>query len=258
MLLIILLTLRHNTITYITHISRLKSFLSSGQGAFLYQKHRKGTELIMEANYIPFEHDGMVISFSGIDGSGKTTLLNRLAEYFDKHGLHTLKTKQPTSNYRQHPSVRKLLSTGVTDVSFEAIALLSAFDRLCHISELRREIKQRDVILTDRYLLDGIVSFVARGIDSKWVQSINSFCPQPHIGILVDCPGSVAQARILERGSAMTYDEKFPEILELKRQLFLKYCTDSTFVVDGTKDSQAVFKEVLNHINSQLSVSAFL
>ncbi|MCC2458538.1 dTMP kinase [Bacillus cereus] len=209
----------------------------------------------MKSNLISFKHEntGLLISLSGIDGSGKTTLLNKLSNHFIENGLSCLKTKQPTPKYRENSLVKKLQSLGTTDVSYEAIALFSAFDRMCHVSELEKELQNKDVIFTDRYLLDGIVSFVARGLDKVWVETINSFCPEPHISILVDCPGGVAQERIMARGVTMTYDEKSKEILEFKRNLFLEFCSDSTLVIDGTKDCEAVFKEALDHINSQLN-----
>ena len=203
--------------------------------------------------YVP-NQDGLLISVSGIDGSGKTSLINRLAEFYTHRGLDVLKTTQPTSNYRQHPSVRMYQSDGTCDVSFEYLALLSALDRLTHVKELHQELKLKDIILCDRYLHDGIVSFVNRGLNKEWIESINYFCPPVHVAILVDCPGEIAYKRILKRGLVMTHDEKSPHTMEVKRKLFLKLSNDSTFIINGSRDPQFVFEEALKHINNMYKI----
>lgn len=197
-------------------------------------------------------NDGLLISFSGIDGSGKTTLLTRLAEYFQTQGKDTLITKQPTSHYREHPLAKEMLETGHTNAGPEAIALLSAFDRLCHVSDLKEELSANKMIFADRFLLDGIVSFVARGVDEQWVKDINKFCPEPHISILVDCPGEVSYKRIIKRGDTMTFDEKSTDTLEKKRQLLLKYRHHSTLVLDATEDAEVLFKTAVTHIEDYI------
>lgn len=198
----------------------------------------------------PFWNEsGILIAFSGIDGSGKTALVNGLAEHFYSRDKETLITKQPTLNYMQHPLVKENLNTGYIKEGPEVLALLSAFDRLCHVSDLRDELGTGKMIFSDRFLLDGIVSFVARGVDEQWVKDINQFCPEPHIGILVDCPGEVAYERIVKRGDEMTYDEKSVSILEKKRQLLLKYRSQSTLVLDGTEHTEVVLKKAVEHID---------
>lgn len=195
---------------------------------------------------------GIIVSLSGIDGSGKTTLINNLENYYRSQGGRTLITKQPTVEYRNHPLVRENLSTGQTKVGAEAIALLSAFDRLCHISKLQNDLREHDIVFSDRFLLDGIVSFIARGIDEHWVKLINKFCPKPDLEILVDCPGAVAHERIIKRGGEMTYDEKSIDLLENKRQLFLKYQNKSTIVLDGMEDAEILFEKAVESIDSYL------
>lgn len=195
---------------------------------------------------------GIIISISGIDGSGKTTLLGRLNSHYTKLGKETLLTKQPTLNYMTHPLVKDNLSTGRTDAGPEALALLSAFDRLCHISDLKHELSDKDMIFSDRYKLDGIVSFAARGLDDQWVKEINKFCPEPDVSILMNCPGKTAYDRILNRGGEMTYDERSPDILERKRNLLLKYRNRQTLVLDATEDQDYLFKEAVEYIDHYL------
>lgn len=195
---------------------------------------------------------GVLISISGIDGGGKSTLIQRLADMFSQRGLQVYQTKQPTPVYREHPAVEKMHQTGETDLSFEALALLSAFDRLIHAESIGIGRQHYDFILTDRYLLDGIVSFTARGIDREWVETINQFCPQPDIGFLVDCPGAVAYERIITRGGRMTDDEKSVNYLEKKRQLFLDCRTADTVVLNGTDEAERVFQAALDVINERL------
>lgn len=111
-------------------------------------------------------HQGIFISFEGVDGAGKTTQVNRLRDELEAMGREVVVTREPGGT-PLGGAVRKLLLHGVpgesADIAPRAEALLFAADRAQHVAQVVRPALERGaVVITDRYL-DSSLAYQAGG-----------------------------------------------------------------------------------------------
>ena len=117
-------------------------------------------------------HQGIFISFEGVDGAGKTTQVARLRDELEAMGREVVVTREPGGT-PLGAAIRKLLLHGVpaesadgktcVDIAPRAEALLFAADRAQHVAEVVRPALERGaVVITDRYL-DSSLAYQAGG-----------------------------------------------------------------------------------------------
>ncbi|HEY9226280.1 MAG TPA: dTMP kinase [Gemmatimonadaceae bacterium] len=197
---------------------------------------------------------GVLIALCGIDGSGKSTILAALQDRLRASGFPVTLTQQPTNFYRQARPVRDYHDRGAEGSCQEALALLSAADRLLHVKlEVVPALTRGDVVLSHRFLDATYAIFAARGLDRSWLRQINQFCPPAHATILLDCPGDVACERIARRGGAIRLEERSPELLERIRREYLAGAAESTLVVDALLPSETVIETCEAHVRSAIA-----
>ena len=111
-------------------------------------------------------HQGIFISFEGVDGAGKTTQVNRLRDELEAMGREVVVTREPGGT-PLGGAIRKLLLHGVpgesADIAPRAEALLFAADRAQHVAQVVRPALERGaVVITARYL-DSSLAYQAGG-----------------------------------------------------------------------------------------------
>ena len=198
----------------------------------------------------------MLISISGVDGSGKTTLRSNLADLLSrKGGVRVHEIKNPSPAYAKNHHIEAFRANGTYSISIEAMALLSAFDRLEQFeTEVKPRLAAEEWVIMDRFILDGLASFTYRGVDHDWVRSLNRHVPWPDLAFFIDCPPTVAIERIRQRGGKMTYDEKSIEILEQKHNAFNDWVGRLPVIrIDGLMSPSDVLNEVHGWITKESS-----
>lgn len=189
---------------------------------------------------------GVVVAICGIDGSGKSTVAERLAVSLKNLGVATTLTRQPTQYYRGDAHVMRYHNDGEGSMWEEGLALLSACDRLLHLrNEVVPALEAGRVVLSDRFLHASQAIFRARGVDADWLATINSYCPPPHLCVLLDCPASIASERIKRRGGYIRLEERSPSRLEAIRQSYLEVVPSDALIVDATIPPSQVHRVVL-------------
>lgn len=117
-------------------------------------------------------HQGIFISFEGVDGVGKTTQVNRLRDELEAMGREVVVTREPGGT-ALGTAIRRLLLHGVpaesadgeacVDIAPRTEALLFAADRAQHVAEVIRPALERGaVVITDRYC-DSSLAYQAGG-----------------------------------------------------------------------------------------------
>ena len=117
-------------------------------------------------------HQGIFISFEGVDGVGKTTQVNRLRDELEAMGREVVVTREPGGT-ALGTAIRRLLLHGVpaesadgeacADIAPRTEALLFAADRAQHVAEVIRPALERGaVVITDRYC-DSSLAYQAGG-----------------------------------------------------------------------------------------------
>ncbi len=111
-------------------------------------------------------HPGKFVVIEGIDGSGKTTQAKRLVEYFEKKGIKSIYTKEPTDEVIGK-LIRKVLS-GELRLPHVAFQYLFAADRAVHQIQIEKYLKKGLTVVSDRYFWSSAVyGLVDRGITNR-------------------------------------------------------------------------------------------
>lgn len=140
----------------------------------------------------------MLIALEGIDGAGTTTQTERLAAYFEEHGISCHRTAEPSTG----PIgllIRQVLRRELT-MDETALALLFAADRLDHLQrEIVPALRAGKLVLTDRYLLSSL-AYQSLATPLAFVRQINAHATLPDVSLLLRLPARTAAERRELRG----------------------------------------------------------
>ena len=194
----------------------------------------------------------MIICFEGIDGCGKSTQVRLLTEKLRREGRKVEIVKHPgQTEFGQE--VRRLILEGVQPRSDLAHRLLFWAD-LAETAEAYK--KNVDFLIFDRHPQfsnyaygAGMPGFDA-GLHFALVHLLEKYCPGPQKTFVIDVPVQVAFERIERRGKLTVIEKRGREYFETVRYAYLNLATmyPDVFVVDGTKDVQEVFQDVLKRL----------
>lgn len=185
------------------------------------------------------------IVFEGIDGSGKTTQAKLLADYLN--GIYTC---EPTTG-EIGQLIRKILNG--KNCEKETLALLFAGDRVEHIKEIERQLKENTVIC-DRYVYSSIVYQSIQGIDIDFIVNINKFAKLPDILIFLDVSIEESLKRMGDRDSKEIFENK--ETLKKVNEKYAHIINNKLFepkngyilINTDNKTVEEVHKEIINKL----------
>ncbi len=171
---------------------------------------------------------GLFIALEGIDGAGTTSQAQHLRGWLHARGREVHITRQPSDLpigrlLRQALAGEPPLGGGL---HAQTMALLFAADRLDHVArEVRPQLQQGAVVISDRYVLSSIVyqsatapadaGFAFEG----WVRSLNRCAPAPDLTLLIDVDPEIAAKRRASRAGP----QEIYETDDLQRELARRY-----------------------------------
>lgn len=166
-------------------------------------------------------HNGILISFCGLDGCGKTTMINKLEQdLFAENEVFI--TKQPTDFVRSSEIFRTYMdSENHNAFDYRSLSLLAASDRVQHVNKtIVPELEQGKIVICDRYFYSCLANLQARGYEKdQWIYEISESVTKPDIAFFLDVPVKIAVQRVRSRS-----DEKNRYIdLDLQYRLREKY-----------------------------------
>ncbi len=173
---------------------------------------------------------GLLVVFEGIDGSGKTTQANLLFGYLKKKGFDVVLSKEPTDSiYGQ--KIQKLAQGERALIKPMDEYHLFINDRRVHVENLiNPALKQKKIVILDRYYFSTIAYQGALGLDPKKIKTENeSFAPIPEIVFLFKVSPSVGLRRI-QKGR-----NERPNLFEQE-----KYLAKVNLIFDSLKDNYMV------------------
>jgi dTMP kinase len=183
-------------------------------------------------------HQGVFITFEGIEASGKSTQAERLARSI---GSRALLTREPGGTPLGRRVREILLHAAATPIP-EVEALLFLADRAQHLHEVvRPALSAGRVVLSDRYQ-DSSLAYQSVGREvgdlvPRVFESIGGL--KPDLTILIDLDVEIALGRLRGRGAANRLDAESPSFHGRVRQAFLDLARaepDRFEVFDGALD----------------------
>jgi dTMP kinase len=192
---------------------------------------------------------GIFVCVEGLDGCGKTTQTKLLVEGLKKRGYDAVYTAEP-SRGKIGDFIRKNYLHGGKRLAAVVEALLFAADRFEHVEhEVAPALKERKLVVSDRYVYSSLAYQGAAGLDLKWIEKINAYATRPGIAVFIDVKPETAVQRLKSKRSVM----ENLETLQKVRGVYLELVERRDLVrVDGNKSKKEVAKAVLKVVLESL------
>ena len=204
----------------------------------------------------PHNAEGLLITFCGLDGCGKTSMINIVAEYLHSLGEDVVLTKQPTNTVRKSEIFRNFMDyENHEKFEYRALSLFAAADRIQHSNKIiLPELKNKKVVISDRYFYSCLANLRARGYKSdRWIYEIVKDIPKPDLAFFLDVPVEVAVERVRQRP-----EEKNRYIdmdLQYKlREEYINICAENGGILIPSIDEPSVtFDRIWNCVYDRIS-----
>ncbi|PIT54768.1 dTMP kinase [Snodgrassella alvi] len=165
------------------------------------------------------------ITLDGIDGAGKSTNLDTIRNWFEKHQLPVLFTREPGGTAIGE-ALRKLLLDPATHANARTETLMIFAARQQHLDEvIKPALAQGIHVVSDRFT-DATFAYQGGGrglpladiaILENWVQQ----GLQPDLTLLLDVPLTVAQQRLNQNSNPDRFEQLNAAFFEHTRTVYL-------------------------------------
>jgi dTMP kinase len=205
---------------------------------------------------------GKFITFEGGEGAGKSTQVRRLADRLSASGRAVVVTREPGGTPTAE-SIRRLLLSGLAELSADDEAILFAAARADHVERvIRPALTAGSWVLCDRFA-DSTHAYqgATGGADEALLSALDRVAvgrTRPDLTLILDLPAEVGLARAgarqgdeapdrFERDDAGTH--------EARRQAFLAIAgrePERCIVIDATQDEDTVAEAVWQAVRARL------
>jgi dTMP kinase len=196
------------------------------------------------------EKRGAFICIEGLDASGKTTQSKLLVKNLRKKGFNAVYTTEPSEG-RIGRLIRRHVLLGENRLSAALEALLFSADRIDHLErEIMPALKDKKIVVSDRYLYSSIAYQGAAGLDVKWIEEVNRWALKPDLTIYLDVPPEVVLKRLKRKKSIMETLRNQERV----RDVYLRIAkTNDIRTIDGNRLKRKVATEILEAVTTFLS-----
>jgi dTMP kinase len=188
---------------------------------------------------------GVFICVEGLDGCGKTTQTKLLVRRLRRKGLDAVYTAEPSLG-EIGKFIKRYCLHGKKRVSSIIEALLFAADRFEHVdSEVLPALKEKKIVVSDRYVYSSLAYQGAEGLDLNWIKKINEHAIRPDLAVFIDVEPTAVVKRLKQKKSVM-------ETLETQRKVrdvYMKFVEKDELVrINGNKSRQDVADTILQTV----------
>ncbi len=192
------------------------------------------------------------ISFEGIEGCGKSTQAKKLHAFFWEQKLPVILTREPGGTFAGEKIREILIDEKIEKLEAKTELFLNFAARLEHVEKLiKPELASEKIVISDRFF-DSTYAYQgsAFGLEEKLVDEVRKMAIAdfaPDITFLIDVPVELAFERIKNRADNNRYEKLGIEFHQKVRQGFLHLAKKNSRikVIDGTKNPQEVFEEIV-------------
>lgn len=195
------------------------------------------------------------ITFEGIEGSGKSTQSKKLYEYFLAQKKEAILTREPGGTLASEKIREILIDEKIEKLEATTELLLNFAARFEHVEKLiKPALAQNKIVISDRFF-DSTYAYQgsAFGLDENLIDEVKKITIgnfSPDITFLIDVPVESAFKRIDGRAGNNRYEKLGLEFHQKVRAGFLDLAKKNPRikVIDGTKNIEEIFAEVLGYL----------
>ncbi len=146
---------------------------------------------------------GKLVAIDGPNGVGKSTIIEAVAQKLQLHGIDVFTTKEPTA------TELGLFVRGFAEKEKGiGVACLVAADRYEHlINEIIPMLKQRKIVITDRYILSSFILQGMDGVSSKFILNLNDEIVKPDLQVAMFADEQTLQSRLCDRENLTRFEK---------------------------------------------------
>ncbi|MFB0564618.1 MAG: dTMP kinase [Candidatus Aminicenantaceae bacterium] len=186
---------------------------------------------------------GILIVIEGIDGSGKSTQAELLQQKLRSKGFDVVCFQEPSKSKWGREIKRKAIYPDSLSPEDELNLFLK--DRKENVEKnLIPALKERKVVVLDRYYYSTISYQGARGIDPERIKRMNEqFAPQADLVFILDVDARTGLERIKDRKKKEKLFEHEDYLVKV-RKIFKSFKGKNIHQIDGSKTSKEISEEI--------------
>jgi len=194
------------------------------------------------------------ITFEGIEGSGKSTQVKKLHAFFLEKNIDAILTREPGGTFAGEKIREILIDEKIEKLEAKTELFLNFAARIEHVEKIiKPSLAQGKTIISDRFF-DSTFAYQgnAFGLDETLIEDVKKMAISdfaPDITFLIDVPVEAAFARIQTRADNNRYEKLGFDFHQKVRDGFLQLAKKNRRikVIDGTKNQQEVFVEIISY-----------
>jgi len=187
---------------------------------------------------------GVLIVLDGIDGTGKTTQAKRLLAALQKKEADAVYFREPSDSQWGLAIKRKAIIAD--SLSPEEELDLFQKDRRENVEKnLKPALKEKKVIVLDRYYFSTIAYQGARGIDPEKIRRQNeSFAVKPDLVFILDIVPQKGLDRIAISREKMESHFEREDYLVKVREIFRRFAGENILHIDASRPEEDIAKDI--------------
>lgn len=186
---------------------------------------------------------GILIVFEGIDGSGKSTQAEILLERLQEEDFDAVYFREPSKGKWGRKIKKKALHPD--SLSPEEELDLFQKDRRENVEKnLKPALKEKKIVILDRYYYSTIAYQGAKGIDEKLIRRMNEeFAVEPDLVFIFDIDPKKGLERIENRKKKDKLFEREDYLVKV-REIFRSFKGEKFVHIDALKSKEEISKEI--------------
>jgi len=197
------------------------------------------------------------ITFEGIEGSGKSTQVKKMHAFFLEKNIDAILTREPGGTFAGEKIREILIDEKIEKLEAKTELFLNFAARLEHVEKLiKPSLAQGKTVISDRFF-DSTFAYQgnAFGLEETLIEDVKKMAISdfaPDFTFLIDVPVETAFARIQTRADNNRYEKLGFDFHQKVRDGFLQLAKKNRRikVIDGTKNQQEVFVEIIQILTS--------
>ncbi|MBN2052350.1 deoxynucleoside kinase [Candidatus Woesearchaeota archaeon] len=208
------------------------------------------------------KNEGVLVSFTGIDGCGKSTVIREVKTQLDNRGVSSdiFINHEP---YSQFWNAYKKINAAIVQygyqIPYDIDRLLQSVELVTKCeTELPKLLQTRDVVLSDRYVIDKIIYGRLKGLPILAEKALTVIQRLPDVTIFIDVSVQSAMSRIAQKGGPVDWKEE-PEMLKKAQKAYhhiienKEYEKYNIIRINGEQKIQEVVSSSLDLILARLT-----